>query len=365
MTDQSRYARQISLPEIGQAGQDKLARASVLCVGAGGLGSPALLYLCAAGIGRIGLIDFDTVDKSNLQRQVLFDESAVGNSKAVEAEKRLKALNSDIVFDVYDAQLTDENAEDLFQDYDVVLDGTDNFETKYLINDVAVKTGTPWAYGAIQGFDGQAALFNVRGGACYRCLHPEPPKVRIANCAEAGVIGAVAGIIGMTQALQVIELIVGGQAFDPLIGALWVLDTKTMQSRRLDVPKNPACPVCSKKPEEIAVRFSSPVCGIIPEITAEQTSEKIQSDAEGIMLVDVREQEEWDAGHIEGALLWPLSRILKGEYPDLDQNAEIILHCQKGLRSQQAAQILKAQGYFEVSSMSGGYEAWQERVSSS
>ena len=350
-----RYDRQTRLPEIGAEGQQKLLKASVLCVGAGGLGSPALLYLAASGVGRIGIIDFDRVDESNLQRQVLFDTVAIGKPKAQVAANRIKALNPDISVDVLDAELSAENVGTLFLSYDVIIDGTDNFETKFLINDAAVKFGKPWIYGAIQAFDGQASVFNYKGGPCYRCLFPQKPKGRIMNCAEAGVIGAVAGLIGVTQALQTIQIIADHESFEPLSGKLWTLDTKTMQTRILNISQNPDCPVCSQKPDTIALAYSSPVCGFVPELAPQQAHGRNNS-----CLIDVREQEEWDQGHIDGARLWPLSKMMAGDMPDLPQEMEIILYCQKGMRSLQAAQILKAQGYSEVYSMSGGYEAWLE-----
>ncbi len=351
----NRYDRQIRLPEIGREGQEKLLKASVLCVGAGGLGSPALLYLAAAGVGRIGIIDFDRVDESNLQRQVLFDTEAVGKPKALEAARRLKALNPGIQIESYDAELNAENAARLFPQYDVIIDGTDNFETKYLINDAAVKFGKPWIYGAIQGFDGQASVFNFKGGPCYRCLYSEKPKGRIMNCAEGGVIGAVAGLIGVTQALQAIQIISGHESFEPLSGRIMTLDTRTMHTRTLALKKNPDCAACGKNRNEIALSYSSPVCGFVPEISVMQMKERA-----GYILIDVREQEEWDRGNIEGARLWPLSKIMQGVFPDLPHGAEIILHCEKGMRSLQAAQIFKDNGFMDVASLSGGYEAWLE-----
>ena len=353
MNINKRYDRQISLPEIGLEGQKKLLKASVLCVGAGGLGSPALLYLAAAGVGRIGIIDFDRVDESNLQRQVLFDTEAVGRPKAERAAQRLNALNPTIHIEAHDEQLNAENAARLFPGYDVIIDGTDNFETKFLINDAAVKFGKPWIYGAIQGFDGQASVFNYQGGPCYRCLYPEKPKGRIMNCAEGGVIGAVAGLIGVTQALQAIQIIAGHESFEPLSGRLMTLDTRTMHTRILALKKNPDCSACSKNQDEIALSYSSPVCGFVPEISVVQMKERA-----GYILIDVREQEEWDQGHIDGARLWPLSKIMQGIFPALPQAAEIILHCQKGMRSLQAAQILKDNGFMDVASLSGGFEAW-------
>lgn len=351
----NRYDRQIRLPEIGREGQEKLLKASVLCVGAGGLGSPALLYLAAAGVGRIGIVDFDRVDESNLQRQVLFDTEAVGKPKAEQAAQRLKSLNPTIHIEAYDEELNAENAARLFPHFDFIIDATDNFETKFLINDAAVKFGKPWIYGAIQGFDGQASVFNYQSGPCYRCLYPEKPKGRIMNCAEGGVIGAVAGLIGVTQALQAIQIITGHESFEPLSGRLMTLDTRTMHTRILTLQKSTDCPACGKNRNEIALFYSSPVCGFVPEISAAQMKERA-----GYILIDVREQEEWDQGHIDGARLWPLSKIMQEIFPDLSQDIEIILHCQKGMRSLQAAQIFKDNGFMDVASLSGGYEAWLE-----
>lgn len=349
----NRYDRQIRLPEIGQEGQDKLLKASVLCVGAGGLGSPALLYLAAAGVGRIGIIDFDRVDESNLQRQILFDTQDVGQSKAREAAQRLKGLNPTIHIEAYEEELNTGNAARLFPQYDVIIDGTDNFATKFLINDAALKFSKPWIYGAIQGFDGQASVFNYKGGPCYRCLYPEKPKGRIMNCAEAGVIGAVAGLIGVTQALQAIQIITGHESFEPLSGKLMTLDTRTMHTRTLTLQKSTDCSACGKNRDEIALSYSSPVCGFVPEFTPQQVRGR-----KNACLIDVREQEEWDQGHIDGARLWPLSKIMQGIFPDLPHGAEIILHCQKGMRSLQAAQIFKDNGFMDVASLSGGFEAW-------
>lgn len=351
----TRYSRQICLPEIGKEGQDKLLKSSVLCVGAGGLGSPALLYLTAAGVGRIGIIDFDRVDESNLQRQILFSIDAIGRPKAREAAEKLKKLNPDIQIEFYDEELNAESAARLFPTYDLILDGTDNFETKFLINDTAAKFGKPWVYGAIQGFDGQASVFNYKGGPCYRCLQPEKPKGQILNCADAGVMGAVAGIIGVTQALQVTQLIINHSTFEPLSGKLWILDTRTMQTQTLALKKNPNCKTCQQEAEKIILRYTSPVCDFIPEISILQLKEKT-----GYILLDVREDKEWQQGHIKNALLWPLSKLMMGDIPAIKKDCEIILHCQRGMRSLQAAHIMRDHGFTDVVSLSGGYEAWLE-----
>ncbi len=353
MSKDKRYERQIVLPEIGPEGQKKISEASILCIGAGGLGCPALLYLAAAGIDRIGIVDFDCVDETNLQRQVLFTVEQVGQNKAEAAKERLNALNPEIEIEAHPVELTDENAETLFENYDLIIDGTDNFATKYLINDAAVKTGKPFIYGSILGFDGQLAVFNYKGGPCYRCLFPQTPKGRIPNCAEAGVIGAVAGMIGTAQAMEAIKIIVNHESFRPLSGKLWTVDMRTMENRLLSLEKNPVCPVCSKNKEDIPLHYSSPVCGFIPEVTPEQAKRNKQA-----LLIDVRETDEWNTGHIETAQHIPLSTLMQGNIPDLPSDCEIILHCQKGKRGEHAAQILRAQGYLNVSNMAGGYEAW-------
>ncbi len=353
MNKERRYERQIVLPEIGKKGQERISGASVLCVGAGGLGCPSLLYLTAAGVGRIGIIDFDTVDETNLQRQVLFTVDQIGQNKAEAAKERLSALNPEVDIQTYPEELTDQNAQTLFDNYDIIIDGTDNFVSKFLINDAAIKAGKPFIYGSILGFDGQLAVFNYEGGPCYRCLFPEAPKGHVPNCAEAGVIGAVAGMIGTAQAMEAIKIIVSHESLQPLSGKLWAVDMHSMESRLLSLPKNPDCPVCSKAKEDIALQYSSPVCGAIPEITAQQARSNKTA-----LLIDVRETEEWDAEHIKGAQHIALSRLMQGYTPDLPTDCKIILYCQKGKRGQQAAQLLKEHGYLNISNMAGGYEAW-------
>lgn len=350
-----RYDRQMRLPEIGTMGQVRLGAASILCVGAGGLGSPALLYLAAAGIGRLGVIDFDRVEVSNLQRQVLFSTSEAGLPKAYVAAEKLRSLNPEINVEGYDAELTAQNAEKLVPLYDLILDGTDNFETKFLINDAAIKYAKPWIYGAIQGFEGQAAVFNHEGGPCYRCLYSERPMQTIMNCAEAGVIGAVAGIIGITQAMQAIQIITGHESFLSLSGRLWLIDARTMQTKTLSLEKDPQCVVCSRSAEAITLTYPPRLCATaaIPEITVDQLK-----GLSGHILIDVREQEEWQAGHIEGAMFWPLSKILAGALPDDKRGRPVVLYCQKGIRSHQAAGLLKDRGWSDISNLSGGYDAW-------
>ena len=350
----NRYARQMVLPEMGEQGQEKLLGASVLCVGAGGLGSPALLYLAAAGIGRIGIMDDDVVDESNLQRQVLFTASDVGKSKAQVAKKRLWDLNPHIDIVSYKERLTDVNCADIVPHYDMILDGTDNFSSKFLINDAGVKYGKPIVYGAIQGFEGQVSLFNVDGGACYRCLYAEPPTGHVPNCAEAGVIGSVAGMIGTIQALQVVQHIVGHSDFATLAGKLWLLDMKTMQTRQLSIPKNPNCPTCSQKSNDIQLQYTAPVCAVVQTVSPAD----VMSMQDNIVILDVREQSEWDTSHIDGAIHHPLSILMDGVFPDIDVDADMIVHCQKQPRSEKATALLQQEGYTRVRVLEGGYESW-------
>ena len=355
MSNKNRYNRQVILPEIGIEGQEKLSKAKVLCIGAGGLGCPTLLYLSAAGIGNIGIVDFDNVDESNLQRQVLFTIDDIGKNKALAAKTRLNALNPEIKITAYNNELNDKNAEKLFGEYDLIIDGTDNFSAKFLINDAAVKMGKPFIYGSILGFDGQVSVFNHKGCACYRCLFPAPPKGHIPNCAEAGVIGAVAGIIGTTQAMEAIKIIVNNHVLEPLSGKLLTIDVHNMDCRTLTIPKNPNCPTCSKEKKEIKLTNSSQTCGVISECSPED----VKSNANAT-IIDVREKNEWDSGHIENALHFALSDLAAGKIPDLPKDQEIILYCKKGMRGQQADQILKAKGFTNITNMCGGYDAWCE-----
>lgn len=351
-----RYSRQMILPEIGAEGQARLLAARVLVVGAGGLGCPALLYLAGAGVGTIGIIDHDRVDVSNLHRQILFGADDTGKPKALAARDRLHALNPAITLHVHDAELTDENAPGLFASYDIIIDGTDNFPAKFLINDVAVKLGKPVVYGAIQGFDGQVSVFDAAHGPCYRCLYPESPRGQVQNCAEAGVIGALAGIAGTMQAMEAIKLIAAHHSFAPLRGTLWMIDAKTMETRILAIRKNPDCPVCSRPAAEIVPRYASPVCALTTVRDIECGDLAAIGDA---VLIDVREKEEWDGGHIKGACHVPLSAIKNDpEVFSPYRKKPCILYCQRGMRSRMAAEILMNAGFTELYSLKGGYETW-------
>lgn len=343
----NRYARQTVLPEIGEAGQKKLQQSSVLVVGAGGLGCPALQYLAAAGVGHIGIIDADFVDETNLQRQVLYREEDIGKNKAETAKERLQALNTECRIDAYAEKLAAENAATLFEYFDVIIDGTDNFAAKFLINDMAVKQGKSFIYGSLLGLEGQVSVFNQDGGPCYRCLFPEQPKQDIPNCADAGVIGALAGIIGSIQAMEAIKLIVG---LETISGTVIRVNAREMVFKSFDLEKDKHCAICSKPAEEISMKEHD----MVQEVTVAETKEKKNN----VILIDVREQHEWDAGYIDGAQHVALSKMLQGYVPDIDRSAEIIIYCKSGKRSIQAGQYLEAHGFENVASMAGGIEAW-------
>lgn len=352
-THQNRYSRHILLPEIGQSGQEKLSAARVLVIGAGGLGCPALQYLAATGVGTIGIVDSDTVDESNLQRQILFTTAQIEQSKALAARERLLALNPHIGVRAYNEELTADNALGLFADYDVIVDGTDNFAAKFLINDAAVKLGKPVIYGAVQGFEGQVAVFDAQRGACYRCLYPTPPKAQIMNCAEAGIVGALAGIIGSMQAMEAIKLIVGHESFEPLIGRLWSLDAKTGETTIFQIPKRSDCPTCATVQEDIVLSYQSAVCSVPEEIGVDEFLR-----LNGAVVIDVREREEWNAGHWDGAEFFPLSAIVQGKNPTMPDDAKaVVLYCAAGVRSRRACSILRERGFKNLINLRGGYNA--------
>ena len=350
-----RYARQTVLPEVGTAGQVKLGQAKVLCVGAGGLGSPALMYLAGAGVGTIGIVEFDRVQLSNLQRQILYSTHQVDQPKIQCAQSQLQAINPDLHIRTHGEPLNALNAPALFEYYDIIIDGTDNFASKYLINDAAVKFGKPWVYGAVHGMDGQVSVFDADNGPCYRCLYPEPPHTTIANCADNGVLGPVAGLVGVTQALQVIQMIVGHETFKPLVGQLWLTHTATMDTRQVRIERNPSCPTCSQAKETI--ELVSPVleCEYLPIITI-GTARQLK-DARW---VDVRETSEWNRDHIEDAFHWPLSKLLNTSETPLAKSQTLIIYCQQGTRSQHAAAQLMKRGYRNVYSLDGGLNAWRQ-----
>ncbi|HMG02594.1 MAG TPA: molybdopterin-synthase adenylyltransferase MoeB [Edaphobacter sp.] len=381
----ARYSRHLILPEVGMEGQQKLKAAKVLCVGTGGLGAPMALYLAAAGVGTIGLIDFDVVDESNLQRQIIHSQSTVGMLKVDSAELMLKGLNKNVNIVKHNTMLTSANALEIFKDYDVIADGTDNFQTRYLVNDACVLTGKPNAYGSIFRFEGQASVFATEEGPCYRCLYPEPPPPGLVpSCAEGGVLGILPGLVGVIQATEVIKLILG--IGEPLIGRLLLVDALGMNFRTLKLRKNPDCPACGTHPTVTELIDYDQFCGIekpttvgplevsrdkavadapvvdgIPQITVEQLKKKLDAKA-NIFVLDVREPHEYPIANL-GAPLIPVGTIESriNEIAD-HKNDEVIVHCRSGARSQKAALALKAAGFTNVHNLTGGILAWAEKI---
>jgi sulfur-carrier protein adenylyltransferase/sulfurtransferase len=374
--DYERYSRHLILPEVGVHGQKKLKAASVLCVGTGGLGSPLALYLAAAGIGRIGLVDFDVVDRSNLQRQIIHGEEWVGKPKVQSAAARIKSINPYIQVDIHEVPLTSENALDIGKDYDLIIDGTDNFPTRYLVNDACVLLGKPNVYGSIFRFEGQATVFHYEDGPCYRCLYPEPPPPGLVpSCAEGGVLGILPGMIGVIQATEAVKIILGiGMT---LKGRLMLYDSLKMQFRELKLRRNPECPVCGDHPTVTKLIDYQEFCGIpqakaeeeamaIPEITVKELAAKL--DQIGIVLIDVRNPNEFDIGRIPGSVLIPLSEIEDGQgvakVKELADGKELYIHCKMGGRSAKALQVLAEKGVHGTN-VKGGINAWSEEVDSS
>ncbi|MFL5401978.1 MAG: molybdopterin-synthase adenylyltransferase MoeB [Gemmatimonadales bacterium] len=364
-----RYSRHLLLPEVGVSGQRKLKAARVLTVGAGGLGSPLSLYLAAAGIGTIGIVDFDAVDLTNLQRQIVHGTSTLGTPKLESAAARLTDLNPNVRIEKHDTRLTAGNALDILREYDIVVDGTDNFPTRYLVNDACVLLGKPNVYGSIFRFEGQASLFYAKQGPCYRCLYSEPPPPGLVpSCAEGGVLGVLPGIIGSIQALETIKWIIG--AGDSLIGRLVLFDALKFRFRELQLRKDPACPICGDNPSIRELIDYEAFCGIGaepaytgPEISAEELSREMKEKESGLVLIDVREPHEWEIAHIEGARLIPLGQLPE-RLGELDGHSEIVTHCHHGARSMKALGILKGAGFNRVRSLAGGIDAWADRVES-
>jgi molybdopterin/thiamine biosynthesis adenylyltransferase/rhodanese-related sulfurtransferase/molybdopterin converting factor small subunit len=361
-----RYSRHLILPEVGVAGQKKLKAARVLLVGAGGLGSPAALYLAAAGVGTIGIVDFDVVDKTNLQRQVLHGTAAVGRPKLESARERLEDLNPNVRVETFETRLTSENALDIIREFDIVADGTDNFPTRYLVNDACVLLGKPNVYGSIFRFEGQASVFFAREGPCYRCLYAEPPPPGLVpSCAEGGVLGVLPGIIGSIQAMETIKLILG--VGEPLVGRLLLFDALKLSFRELKLAKDPDCPVCGPRPSVTALIDYEAFCGIgaAPayegvEVTPLELKDELDQGKE-LVLLDVREPHEYEIAHIEGVTFIPLGE-LPGRLRELDDHAEIVTYCHHGARSLKAVEILKAAGFAKVRSLRGGIDAWAASV---
>src|SRR5438046_5990676 len=368
-----RYSRHLIMPEVGMEGQKRLKAASVLLIGAGGLGSPLALYLAAAGVGRIGLVDFDVVDVSNLQRQILHGTADVGRPKLQSAKDRLQAINPDVEIATYETSLTSKNALDLFRGYDVIVDGTDNFPTRYLVNDACVLLGIPNAYGSIFRFEGQASVFGAKNGPCYRCLYPEPPPPGLVpSCAEGGVLGVLPGIIGTIQAMETIKLILG--VGEPLIGRFLIFDALRMKFRELKLKKDPDCPVCGTHPTVTQLIDYEQFCGIHPaapeptvvasanptEITSIELKRRLDH-GDRLRIVDVREPNEYQINRIAGSELIPLGDVPK-RYNELDPDEEIVVHCKMGGRSAKAADFLRSVGFKKVLNLKGGILDWIDKV---
>jgi sulfur-carrier protein adenylyltransferase/sulfurtransferase len=364
-----RYSRHLILPDVGVEGQRKLKAARVLLVGAGGLGSPAALYLAAAGVGTIGLVDFDVVDKTNLQRQIIHGTSTVGRPKLQSASERIGDLNPNVRVEAFETRLTSENALDIIRGFDIVADGTDNFPTRYLVNDACVLLGKPNVYGSIFRFEGQASVFYAKEGPCYRCLYAEPPPPGLVpSCAEGGVLGVLPGIIGSIQAMETIKLILG--VGEPLIGRLLLFDALKFQFRELKLEKDPDCPVCGRNPTVTGLIDYEAFCGIGAEpvydgaeITVSELKQELDQ-GKPIVIVDVREPHEHEIAHIDGAVFIPLGE-LPARLKELDDHAEIVTHCHHGARSLKALEILKAAGFSKVRSLRGGIDAWAVEVDGS
>jgi sulfur-carrier protein adenylyltransferase/sulfurtransferase len=372
-----RYARHVILPEVGLDGQRRLKESRVLAVGAGGLGSPLALYLAAAGVGTIGLVDFDVVDESNLHRQLLFGSRDVGRPKLEAASRRLRDANPHVQVVAFEERLTSENALRILRDFDVIADGTDNFPTRYLVNDACVMLGKPNAYASIFRFEGQAAVFWAERGPCYRCLYPEPPPPGLVpSCAEGGVLGVLPGLLGTIQATETLKLLLG--IGDALVGRLLLVDALGMRFRELRVRKNPACAVCGPNPTVTALIDYEEFCGMpgeparggavvtspamhgVPEISVDELKAK-RDRGERFTLVDVREPREWEVSDISGSLKIPLGRLSQS-LDQLSPEDEIVVYCRSGARSANAVQFLAGRGYSRAKNLVGGINRWAERI---
>jgi molybdopterin/thiamine biosynthesis adenylyltransferase/rhodanese-related sulfurtransferase len=367
--EMARYSRHILLPEVGLHGQRRLMQASVLVIGAGGLGSPASLYLAAAGVGRIGLVDHDVVDASNLQRQVLHGTKDVGRSKLASARARLADLNPLVQVETHETRITSANALELIGSYDVVVDGTDNFPTRYLVNDACALLGKPNVYGSVFRFDGQASVFWAGKGPCYRCLYPEPPPPgAVPNCAEGGVLGILPGLVGMIQATEAIKLIL--EMGQPLVGRLLLVHALDMSFREFELKKDPACPLCGTNPTIKKLIDYEAFCGLTrgtdeqrtgpAAITAKELKQEMDS-GRALIVLDVRENREWDLCRIPGATLIPLGE-LPARMGELDRAQPIVAYCRSGGRSAKAVQLLREAGFSNVRNLTGGIHAWSDDV---
>jgi len=367
-----RYSRHLIMPEVGMEGQQKLKAAGVLCIGAGGLGSPLALYLGAAGVGTLGIVDFDVVDYTNLQRQIIHTTADVGRKKLDSAAEKLKAINPFLNIRKFETRLSSDNALELFRDFDIIADGTDNFPTRYLVNDACVLTGKPNVYGSIFRFEGQASVFATKEGPCYRCLYSDPPPPGLVpSCAEGGVLGILPGLVGVIQATEVIKLILGKG--DPLIGRLLLIDALGMKFRELKLRKNPDCPACGTHRTITKLIDYNEFCGIrggersqekqveagIPEMQVEELKRRLDA-GEDLFVLDVREPHEYQICHINGHLI-PLGDLPK-RVNELDSSREIVAHCRSGVRSAKAVAFLQQAGFKKVHNLAGGILAWADRV---
>ncbi len=369
----ARYSRHLIMPEVGVDGQKRLKSSAVLLVGAGGLGSPLALYLAAAGVGRLGLVDFDVVDFSNLQRQVLHGTSDVGRPKLQSARDRIAAINPEVQVDLYETRLSSANALDIFKPYDLVIDGTDNFPTRYLVNDACVLLGRPNVYGSIFRFEGQASVFYPGKGPCYRCLYPEPPPPgEVPSCAEGGVLGILPGLIGCIQATEGVKLLLGQGR--PLIGRLLLYDALQMTFREFKVRRNPNCPACGDRPTVTKLIDYEQFCGVrgqetpakganmaaSGEITPTELKQRLDAGEE-VFILDVRNPPEYAICNIKGSTLIPLPNLPQ-RLDELDRDRELVVHCKSGMRSQQAIGILRQAGFTNLKNLTGGILAWADKV---
>ena len=365
-----RYSRHLILPEVGLAGQKRIKATSVLCIGAGGLGSPIAMYLAAAGIGKIGIVDFDTVDFSNLQRQILHTDADVGRSKAESAKETIRGINPHCEVVIHNTRISSENALDLIRPYDIVVDGTDNFPTRYLTNDACVILKKPNVYGSIFRFEGQASVFAPHlGGPCYRCLYPEPPPPgMVPSCAEGGVLGVLPGIIGCIQATEILKLAIGKGNL--LVGRLLLFNALDMKFRELKLRRDPACPVCGDHPTIKELIDYEVFCGIEPtpvdngnpdEVTVQEMKRALDDPKLGIKVIDIREPFEYEIARVEGVPLLPMSE-LQNRFTELDPNTQYYLHCKVGSRSLSALSFLREQGFKYVKSVKGGIDAWSNEI---
>jgi sulfur-carrier protein adenylyltransferase/sulfurtransferase len=366
-----RYSRHLIIPDVAMAGQKRLKNAKVLCIGAGGLGSPALMYLAAAGVGTLGIVEFDVVDESNLQRQIIHGQSDIGRSKAESARDSVREINPLVQVNVHEMRLDSSNVMELFAQYDLIVDGTDNFATRYLVNDACVLLGKPYVWGSIYRFDGQAAVFWAEHGPCYRCLYPEPPPPgMVPSCAEGGVLGVLCASIGSIQATEAIKVLTG--IGEPLLGSLMVYDALDMNYRKIKVRKDSGCAVCGDNPTVTELIDYEAFCGVVSEeaqqaaagstITATELKDLIDSD-KPIYLVDVREPAEWEIVKIPGAVLIPKDEILRGDaLAGLPQDKQIVMYCKTGVRSAETLAAVKRAGFSDAVHVQGGVTAWVHQV---